>query len=171
MKYAALSLGVLLACLGLAPAPAAAADGENSLSVYLGYGTYQLGELQPHGSVLELAYERGFSDALSWHVIGGGGLYRGGGALAYSGQLSAGFTYVLDVLRYVPYVTAGVGGVVTGGGDQGTTLSPLIALGAGLDILHSRRFSYGIELRVESLLARTSFFTAGVRATWRWGYF
>jgi hypothetical protein len=154
-----------------AAAPAAASDGESALSVSLGYGTYSIPDTNPHGGVLGVEYERGFSDALSWRVSAGGGGYALNGQLSYSGHLIAGITYLFDVLKYVPYANLGVGGIVIGGGDVDTQVNGLIELGAGLDVLHSRSFSYGVQLRFESFVSQTSFFTAGVRATWRWGFF
>lgn len=160
----------VLVALAAAPAPVLAADGESALSLSLGYATYIQPEYNPHGGALGMAYERGFSDALSWRISGGAGAYYRDD-LTYSGHLTAGLTYLFDVLKYVPYVNAGLGGIVIAGGDRGVDVKPLIELGAGLDILRSRTSSYGVYVRFETLLQETSFFTAGARVTWRWGFF
>jgi hypothetical protein len=159
----------------LCPAPAAASEGESALSVYLGYGTYAVVDEDErpsgHGTVIGLDFERGVSDALSLRVSGGGGGYLGDDRTTYSGQFTVGITYLLDVVKYVPYVNVGLGGIVIGGGGMNTEFAGLLELGGGVDILHSRSFSYGVQLRFESFIEQTAFFTAGVRATWRWGFF
>ncbi len=161
----------MLATLLVGAQPALASDDESALSVSLGYATYVVSEYRPDGLALAVEYERGFSDAFAWRIAGGGGGYYGDSGLSYSGHLVGGLTYLFDVLKYVPYAQVGLGGIVIAGGDQDVKISPLVELGAGLDILHSRTFSYGIRLAFESFLLETSFFTAGVRATWRWGFF
>lgn len=166
--HAALLAAVLV--LGAAPPRAQAAEGENTLSLFLGYGTLARADQQPSGGVLGLDFERGFSDALAWRLSGGLGTYPGT-PLTYSGHLTAGLTYLFDVLKYVPYANLGVGAIAIGGGDLDPEVSALLELGAGLDVLHSRSFSYGVQLRFESFLEQTSFFTVGVRASWRWGFF
>lgn len=166
---------LLLAALLATPAPALAADGERALSATVGYATYTVAGDNPHGTALGGDYERGFSDALSWRISGGGGLYYRDG-VSFSGQLTAGLTYLFDVLKYVPYVNVGIGGmvIVDPGGDAGglaVDIHPLAEIGAGLDILRDRTSSFGVYVRFETLLQETSFFTAGVRSTWRWGFF
>ena len=162
---------IALLCLCLVPQPAQASDGESALSVSLSYGTYLIPDYSPDGAVLGVSFERGFSDTLAWRVSGGGGAYYGGEQLTYSGHATFGFTYLLDVLKYVPYLEAGAGAIIIAGGEAGTDISPLIQIGVGLDILRSRTFSYGVHLQFESLLQETSFFTAGARVSWRWGFF
>ena len=176
--HAAIAAAALI--LWTAPSPALAEEGETSLSVLLGYGTYVLPEHTPHGGVVGIDYERGFSDALSWRLSGGLGTYRGGGAFSYSGHMVAGLTYLFDVLKYVPYANVGVGAVAIRGPDPDllpdavaveTDVSALLELGVGLDVLRSRSFSYGVQMRFASFVEQTALFTLGVRASWRWGYF
>lgn len=158
-----------VALLGLC-APALASDGENAFSISLGYATYSLAEdTSSHGSALGLEYERGFTDALSWRIAAGGGAFYGDSQLSYGANLAFGVTYVFDVLKFVPFAQAGVGGIVIAA--DGTEIKPLIELGAGLDILRSRSFSYGVVVKFETFLQQTSLFTAAARATWRWGFF
>jgi hypothetical protein len=161
---------MLAVALVSAAGPAAASDDESALSVSLAYGTYAIPDYNPHGMVLGAEYERGFSDALAWRVSGGAGGYTLDGQRSYSGHLTVGLTYLFDVLKYVPYANLGVGGIVLGGG-MNTQVKGLIEIGAGLDVLHSRSFSYGVQLRFESFANQTAFFTAGLRATWHWGFF
>ena len=164
---------LVVTVLGLAAlsAPCAASEGEHALSFSLGYATYAIPDYNPHGGVFGVDYERGFSDAFSFRLSGGLGGYRGDGLSTYSGHLVAGLTYLFDVVKYVPYANLGIGGIVIAGGEDGTRSSVLVELGVGVDVLRSRSFSYGIGLRFETFLQETSFFTAGLRATWRWGFF
>jgi hypothetical protein len=166
----AILLGVAL--LAAMPAPGLAADGERALSATVGYATYALPEYNPHGGVLGLDFERGFSDALSWRVSGGAGVYYREG-LTYSTHLTVGLTYLFDVLKYVPYLNLGVGGIaiVDVDGASVVDVSPLAEIGVGLDVLRDRTSSVGVYVRFETLLQETAFFTAGVRSTWRWGFF
>ena len=166
-----LQIAVAAAILLCAARPSAASDDESALSVSLGYGTYAVPDSNPHGSVLGVDYERGFSDALSFRASGGAGAYYGNDQLTYSGHLVLGITYLFDVIKYVPYANLGLGGIAIFGEEDGTRLSPLVELGVGVDVLHSRTFSYGVQLRFETFLQETSFFTGGLRATWRWGFF
>ncbi len=167
MRLPSLVLAGALSALAL---PAAASEDDSALSISLGYGTVSVPDHQLHGGVLGLEYERGISDVLAWRIAAGGGFYYEDAA-AWSSQGTLGLTYVLDVLKYVPYAMVGVGGIVVGGGELETDASALIELGGGLDILHSRELSYGLQVKFETLLQETSFFTAGARITWRWGFF
>lgn len=169
MRIHAATLAAVLT-LWAALSSAQAADGENTLSLSLGYATYALADRAPSGGVLGLDFERGFSDALAWRVSGGVGTYLGD-LRTHSGHLTLGLTYLFDVLKYVPYANVGVGAIAIGGGELDTDLSALLELGVGLDVLHSRSFSYGIQMRFESFLEQTAFFTVGARASWRWGFF
>jgi hypothetical protein len=165
-------LAVLLA-IGLQASPALAGEDDRSLSVGLGYGRFSVpDDIAPHGGVLSFDYEHGFADALSFHASAGGGYYPvGDGAPGYGAQASLGLTYLFDVVRYVPYIRLGLGGIVLRAEELDTDVSPLLELGIGMDVLHSRSWSYGIAARFESFIVDTSFFTAGVRVSYRWGFF
>jgi hypothetical protein len=164
-----------VAILALMAGSAGADEDDRSISVFGGYGTYAIPEHTPDGGVVGLDYERGFSDAMSLRASGGFGLYLlddDDMGPSYSGHATIGLTYLFDVLKYVPYVNVGVGGIVLAGGPvEDVRLDALLELGIGLDILHSRTFSYGVQARLETFIQETSFFTAGVRATYRWGFF
>jgi hypothetical protein len=171
-----------LAVVAALASPVAAGEDDRSLSVGLGYGTYAIPEPdhQPSGAVLGIDYERGFSEELAFRVSALGGVYPLGNderddgtrpSTSYSAQLSVGFTYLFDVLKYVPYVHGGLGGVLLLGGPGDGKLNGLVELGGGLEILMSRRFSYGVYARFDSFAQETTVFTAGARATYRWGFF
>ncbi|HTM19191.1 MAG TPA: hypothetical protein VL172_01745 [Kofleriaceae bacterium] len=161
-----------LLAVTLSAGPAAAGEDDRSISASLGYATFSVPDHTPHGGSLDVAYERGFADALSFRAEVGGGAYPiGTGSPGYSLQAAVGLTYLFDVVRYVPYIHAGVGGILLTAPDLDPDLSPLVELGIGLDILHSRTWSYGAAARFESFVNDTAFFTAGVRLSYRWGFF
>lgn len=171
MRTGYVRAGLVLALFLSQAGPARAGEDDRALSVSLSYGTFSIPDHTPKGSVLGLDYERGFSEVLAFRASTGGGVYFEDGSRSYSGHLVLGITYLMDVLKYVPYVNAGVGCILLGGGDVDLDLSALLEFGVGLDVLHSRTFSYGAVVRFESYIQETAFFTAGVRATWRWGFF
>jgi hypothetical protein len=168
------AVAVLLTLFAL-PSAARASDGETALSVYAGYAGMSFtdgdDDIQPNGGAIGFDYERGFSEILSWRLSAGGGVYTSEPGMAYSTHATAGITYLFDVLKWVPYANLGVGGIVLTGEGFDTKVHPLIELGFGIDKLHSRTFSYGIQVRVESFITNTAYFSGGVRATWRWGFF
>lgn len=152
-----------------------AGEDDRALSMSLSFARYALKDSSADGAVLGADFERGFSETLSFRVSGGGGYYLGDDP-SYTGHLTLGVTYMFDVVKWVPYANIGIGGIFIGGGGTGedaidTGFKGLIELGAGLDILHSRKFSYGVIMRFESFVQTTAFFTLGVRATYRWGFF
>jgi hypothetical protein len=162
--------------IGVLAAPAQAGEDDRALSVSLSWARYALKDASADGAALGVDYERGFSDTMSFRASGGGGYYLGD-AKSYSGHFTIGATYIFDVVKWVPYANIGIGGIYIGGGEDtgddklDTGLKGLLELGAGLDILHSRKFSYGVVMRFESFVETTAFFTMGVRATYRWGFF
>jgi len=157
--------------LTIATPPTAASPDDRAFSVSLNYAHFDLGEdLAPHGGLLGADYERGLSETISLRASGGVGLYYED-ALSYSGHATVGITYLFDVLKWVPYANLGVGAIFVDGTDQESSVNPLIELGFGVDFLRSREFSWGLQARYETYIDRTRFITAGVRATWRWGFF
>lgn len=175
-RLSAASLAALAAALLCARArPAAAGEDDRSLSVSASYATYSIPDHAPSGAALGLEYEHGFSDSMSFRVDAGGGVYFANlaedSSTSYSTHATVGLTYIFDVVRYVPYATVGVGAIRIFGGGQDPTLNGLVEFGIGLDVLESRSFSWGVQARLESFVQETSFFTAGVRATYRWGFF
>lgn len=165
-------LTLLLGMGLLFPGTAALADEEESaLSLSIAYAGFAIPDHTPHGATLGIDYERGISDAVWLRASGGGGGMYDAGAPAYVAHAEVGVTYVIDVLRYVPHVDLGIGGIYLGGDNIDSTIKPMIQIGAGLDMLVSRDRSYGVFTRFESYLGRSAFFSLGVRTTWRWGFF
>lgn len=162
---------VALACAASSDG-ARAAEGENVASVSLGFSGYTLADQNEaaRGLLLGGEYERGVTDGLWLRAQGGVGGYPFG-EWSVSADASVGITYAIDVLRYVPYVQGGVGALAVAGPGVERDLYPLLEAGAGVDILRSRSFSYGIQARVEAFFEGTAFFTAGARLSYRWGFF
>ncbi len=160
----------LLSTLCGAGSAARAGEDDRSLSLSLGYATYSVPDYSPPGLALGVEYERGFSEVMAFRVAAGGAGYYEGDP-SFSGHLVVGLTYLFDVLKYVPYINGGVGGMVIAGPAVDTKVTPFVELGVGLEILHSRSFSYGALVRFESLLQETHFFSAAARVTWHWGFF
>lgn len=173
---------VTIASLGLAaavaiPAPASAGEGERAVSVAAGYATYatpddeMMTTLAPTaGAAVSAGYERALGDEVSWRadlVVAG---YLGGGA-AGSALGTVGLVYRIDVLKYVPYVDVGVGALTRAGGPFELGVEPALRIGGGVDILQSRARSWGVVATLTSFASTTTTFSAGLRSTWRWGYF
>ena len=163
-------LAALLVLAAAAPA-AQADDGESALSVSLGYASFAIPEHEPPGGAFGLEYERGLSDVFWLRAAAAGAVYGAEGGPSYATQGSIGLTYVVDVVKYVPYLHAGIGGVGLFGGDLERQLHPVAELGAGLDILARRDLSWGPWLRLASFLDDSEFISGGVRLSWRWGFF
>lgn len=168
--------GVL--ALGL-PGVAAAAAGEQALSVGLRYGALTLpgneegdDDFELDGGVLVLEWERGLGDTygVRAHIAAGG--YDGSAeGTPYGGAAAVGGVYRFDVLRAVPYLQASVGAIMATGDGIDTVVKPTIELGAGLDFLESRSFGWGLALSWDAIASEARFLTVGLRASWRWGWF
>ena len=169
MRILVASAAALL--LAAAPGPARADDGESALSVSLGYASFAIPEHEPPGGAFGLEYERGLSDVFWLRAAAAGGVYGADGGPSYATQGSLGITYVVDVLKYVPYLHGGIGGVGIFGGELEREFHPVVELGAGLDILARRDLSWGPWLRLASFLDDSEFISGGVRLSWRWGFF
>lgn len=163
---------LLAALLVLAALPSARADdGESALSVSLGYASFAIPDHAPPGGAFGLEYERGLSDVFWLRAAAAGGVYGADGGPSYAAQGSLGLTYVVDVMKYVPYLHAGIGGVGLFGGELDRQLHLVAELGAGIDILARRDLSWGPWLRLASFLDDSEFVSGGVRLSWRWGFF
>ncbi len=170
-------LVVTTLALTVAAGEAVAGDGENAVSASAGFATYATpnemedATLRPTGGgALAATFERGFGDYAAWRVHGAGGVY-GGGGVATIGLVTVGLSYRVDVLRYVPYVAVGIGGIVRSGGPFETGLEPVLELAAGVDWLRGRDRSWGLAGSLTGFASDTTTLTIGLRSTWRWGYF
>ncbi len=163
----------VLVVAALGARPAAADEGETALSVGLGFAHFSIPEHDGDGGALTIEYERGLSDAFWLRATTTSSVYRGGDqdGTGYAGNALIGLTYVVDVLKYVPYLHAGAGAVVLAGEALEEDVHPLAEIGIGLDILARRGLSYGFFGRAGTFLDDSAFITAGLRLTWRWGFF
>lgn len=177
---AAAAIFLSIAASALIGTPAARAD--RALSAGAGWASYSAlgpppmpnraaptvtGELGAH---LELSYEHGISPEVSLRgeLAGAAFLDEGG---AYLALADVGVVYRFDVVKYVPYGFAGLGGVASTGEPIDSALDVVVVLGGGLDILSSRTRSWGIEGRLASFAGDTTVFTLGLRGSIRWGFF
>jgi hypothetical protein len=170
----------------LLTAGVARADGESAVSVSVGWATFSVpGEamdrqapptLSPDvGGVVAVSYERSISSDFGVRAELAGGVFYGGaqamqGNTSYAALGDAGVVYRFDVLKYVPYAFAGLGGVAAGGGPIDRGADFVLVIGGGLDWLVSRERSYGLEARVASFGGDITVVTFGVRGTVRWGF-
>jgi len=157
--------------LALLAGPARADDGESAISISAGYASFAIPEHEPPGGALGLEYEHGLSDVFWLRAAAAGGVYGADGGPSYAAQGSIGLTYVVDVVKYIPYLHLGIGGVGVFGGAVDRQLHPVAELGAGLDILARRDLSWGPWLRLASFLDDSEFVSGGLRLSWRWGFF
>jgi hypothetical protein len=179
---------LLLPALVIFVAPTGAhAEGERALSVGLGWATFSTpgkkeGNMEPPqvspdvGGALAVTYEHAIGSDFSLRAEGAFGMFYGGQdkdqtAMSRAWLGDAGATFRFDVLKYVPYAFGGVGVVQTSGGPILPGTNFVIAVGGGVDMLVSRKRSYGLEGRLASFGGDVTIFTFGLRGTARWGYF
>lgn len=161
------------------------ADGERAVSAGLGWATFSaLGKpmgrqappsLSPDiGGVLVGSYEYSISSDVALRGELAGGVFYGGGQAmqsntSYAALGDAGAVFRFDVLKVVPYLFGGAGGVASGGGPIDRGVDFVLVVGAGVDWLYSRERSIGLEARVASFGGDITIATFGVRGTLRWG--
>jgi hypothetical protein len=164
-----------LALVILMATAAWADEGEWALSASPSFGTFGVNQggkqLTASGGLVNFDLEHGVTDALWVRGTVGGGVYAGPSGLSWNTTATAGVTYTIDVLRYVPYVNLGIGAMALGGGGIDTQVKLLIELGAGLDVIESTKFSWGVAIRFDSFASSVLYFTVGPRVSWRWGFF
>jgi hypothetical protein len=169
------SLTLVLVALVLGATAARADEGEWALSGCPSFGTFGVNQggkqLTASGGLLNVDLEHGVTDSLWIRATLGGGVYAGPSGTSWNGTATAGITYTIDILRYVPYVNLGLGVMALGGGGFDTQAKLLIELGAGLDIIESTKWSWGVALRFDSFASSVAYFTVGPRISWRWGFF
>jgi hypothetical protein len=163
----------------VAPGIAGAVEGEQALSLSARFASLTVTEevdgrnadRSGIGGGLMLDYQRATSDTIWLRAALAGTVHRIEGETTYAGHLSVGATYAVDVLKYVPYVSAGVGASLVGGGALDTQVKPYLELGLGIDIIASTTFSWGVDARFSSFLSAAAVIMVGPRLSWRWGYF
>lgn len=169
----------LAACLLLVPGVASAVEGEQALSLSARFASLTVTELVDRrnldrsgiGGGLMLDYGRAVSDTIWLRAAVAGTVHRIEGQATWAGHASVGMVYAVDVLKYVPYVSAGVGTSVIAGGVMDLELKPYLELGLGIDVIASTTFSWGVDARFSSFLSKAAIIMVGPRISWRWGYF
>jgi hypothetical protein len=169
----AMGLAVLGATLAL-PGHAAAVEHENQLGLELGVPmlVVQNSNTSPlTGAGLGLHYTYGFSDAINLVADAGAATLFGASSLATVSHVDLGLAYVLDVLQWVPWGAAEIGGyALTGNPVGGTQVLPGFALAVGLDYRFSRTWAAGIVLRQHMLFTDLSVFPSYTEGLIRFGY-
>lgn len=180
-RYVTWTTRVLFVLPAILGSPIAGADGGHAVSASASWaafsargkkvGTMQPPELSsPLGGSLAGIYEWSLSSDFSLRAEAAGAAFYAEGAASYVGFGDLGVTYRFDVLKYVPYAFAGLGGIVSTGGAIDRNATFVVALGGGLDVLVNRDRSWGVEARVASFASDVTVFTLGLRGTVRWGY-
>lgn len=178
MKLVSLAILALLA-------GTARADGERAVSASLGWATFSalgkpMGKQAPPtvspdvGGMLGLSYEQAISTDIALRAELAGGVFHGGGQAmqsktSYASIGDAGAVFRFDVLKVVPYLFGGLGGVVSGGGPIDRGADFVLVVGGGVDWLYDREHSLGVEARLASFGGDITVVTVGVRGTLRWG--
>lgn len=90
-------------------------------------------------------------------------------------HLSIGLGYVVDILTWVPYLTAQVGGHhLVGGTLPSSLVVPSAQLGLGVDYQLSRSLAFGVAARQHLLLTKLSdypsYTTVTLRLEYMWGF-
>ncbi len=176
MRALAAAAGVV--ALSAVATPAGAVEHEHQLGVDLGVPllvTQSSSTSTAAGGSLGLHYSYGLTDA--WNLVGDGGtslMPLGVGSLVTGSQVDVGLAYVLDVLRWIPWGSAEVGGYVLTGGPGGTQVLPGVALTVGLDYRIDRSWAVGFMLREHLLVTDAATYPSFVqglgRFTYTWGW-
>ena len=90
-------------------------------------------------------------------------------------HVAAGVGYVIDILRWVPYVDVHVAAYrLAGGTVDGSLFLPGAQLGGGIDYQLSRRYALGISAKQHLLFTKLdtypSYTTVLLRFEYMWGY-
>ena len=168
------ALAVVLAAL-LSAGRAAAVERESQIGLEL--GAPMLVVQRGHSSTLTgaglgLHYTYGISDAINLVADAGSAILPlGASSLTTLSNANLGLAYVLDVLRWVPWGAAELGGYAfTGSAVGGTQILPGVALALGLDYRFDRSWAAGVMLRQHMLLTDLSEFPSYTQALLRVGY-
>jgi hypothetical protein len=178
---------VFLATGLLVAMPAGAVERENAIGVDAGGAILVVADksAQDVGASIGLHYTYGLSDAFNLVADAGWSLVALNEGLTDPTtphtrptnvtNADAGLAYVLDVLRWVPWGAAEVGGYVLDGGTlDAAKVLPGVALAVGLDYRLNRSWSIGAEGREHLLFTDMStypsFLQLFARAEYVWGW-
>ncbi len=166
-RLTAVFVGIALAFCVSQSAPAAASPHRAAVSI--NYGAFTIDEeTAPVGGVVNVEYERFFSDAIAFRVGAGGGYFIAD-ENSYTAHGVVGFSYTIDNLKYVPYGTVGLGGLLISDERIDPGLDLYVEGGGGLDIMVDKKLAVGVTFKLEVQMSRVAFFTAGARVVYRFG--
>lgn len=175
LAAAAVTVAVVIA----SGSSAVAGEGESALSFGAIFGVMNVGQGTSNrpvdkdgvGGLIGVDFQHGFGDSFWLRLGAAGGPVVVNSQVGYTTVATAGITYAIDVLKYVPYVGIGAGAVLVGGGALSTHVDPVLDLAVGIEVQQSPGFAWGVEARLESFASNTTLFTIGPRLSWKWGYF
>jgi hypothetical protein len=181
MKHAAAV--AIASCVALSASPARAVERESAIGADAGPTMLSVSSKSSpdFGGSWGLHYSYGLSDAFNLVADAGWSLVALNEVIADAttphnrptnlANVDAGLAYVLDVLRWVPYGAAEVGGYTLQGGTiQGVQVLPGVALAVGLDYRFNRSWSAGVMLREHFLFTEMSTYPAFSQALARFEY-
>jgi hypothetical protein len=173
-----LAVGVVLG-IGLESGRAFAFEGQWHLGGGVGAGWFADSGTSP-GPVLGLHAAYGLSDTFDAKLEGLGALHQHDDQRLGLLGVSAGLSYKIDVIQWIPYVGVQVGyyrltGAVRPGGLNGHEIGMSVDL--GMDYAPIRSFAAGLALRYHGFLSDplaslgdAPYLSALLRAEFRWGW-
>ena len=178
------SLGIAaFSALILLPSPARAVDKEHHVGLTLGPSVLVTDSKTLGGGGPGLTYSYGVTDAFNFIAEGSTSLLAVGDVDAKTSHYlphtlsnaAVGASYVLDVLRWVPYGGVLAGGYVLGGGTLDKSLViPGAQLALGLDYKFNFSWSAGVGYRQHlfftQVTAYPSYSTFFLRVEYAWGH-
>jgi hypothetical protein len=173
-----------IAAAGIAAAsPAGAVEREHHLGLDAGPSVLVMSDKTDVGGGAGAHYAYGLSDAFNLMVEGSWSLVALGERPSKGvpttrpdtvGDAGVGVGYVLDVVRWVPYAGALVGGNMLTGGTVGTRFLPGATLALGLDYRCTRDLAVGFAFRqhmfVTDMTTYPSFTQMFARVEYTWGW-
>jgi hypothetical protein len=184
MRYV-VGLALVLAGSALARS-AGAVEREHALGVDVGPAVLVISDKSTPdvGGTVGLHYSYGLTDAFNFVANAGWSLVALGETAQDSStprtrpasleNVNAGVAYVLDVLQWVPWISAELGGYALQGGTvDGVKLEAGAAIGLGLDYRLARSWSLGVAVHQHFMLDMStypSFTQALVRFEYVWGW-
>lgn len=176
----------LLGASFAAERPAAAVEKQHHLGLDPSFAMLKVADRSSMSTGVDLGvhYTYGLSDMFNFMAEGGFAFLDAGAARGPDvpktrpstlARASAGIGYVIDVIRWVPYVGVLAGGYHLAGGTlDGSTIGFGVQLTAGLDYQFSRRWTAGLVVRQYEFLTNItdypSYTTVGLKLETTWGF-
>jgi hypothetical protein len=175
----------VVASVAALSSPASAVEHEHHVGVDAGVSTLVMSDKTDLGGGVGAHWAYGLSDAFNlmaegtWSLVARGEKVQGPTTPrtrpTHVTNVNVGLGYVFDVLRWVPYAGALIGGYgLAGGTIDGATILPGIAIALGLDYRFGRSWAAGLALRQHMLFTEMSTYPsfthvfARFEYTWGW---